>query len=192
MGIKKAPSSSATTAVFVRGLALGFFAMFALALIFVLASLYVARTYAMHARAVTEQRRAIAAERAEMLFREKAEQARGQKRLERKRRDRGDAGDVEGRDAGAARRVISVALDAEGNVEAAGQASSLDQLRTLLQSAGVASDTSLAVILYVDPQCPFERVSRVQGLCHELGVGVTRIPSREVTGPTHASIATQS
>jgi hypothetical protein len=153
-----------------------------LALIFVLASLYVARTRVMRDRARAEKRQ----ERIQVLLRENAQDVRrrllreGPRHLDQISREAG-ADEVN-----LPRRVLSVALDAEGNVETAGRKSSLTQLRDLLESATVAPQSSLAVVLYVDPKCPFEHVARVQGLCDELGVGVAQIRSRDLTRPSNA------
>jgi biopolymer transport protein ExbD len=132
----------------------------------------------MQESALAEQKQ----QRAEAGRLEEAEQARKQELRDQRRPSEGESDNLDGLDTAAAGQIISVALDAKGNVEAAGQVTSLVQLRDLLQTASVVPEASLSVVLYVDPKCPFEHVVRVQGLCDELGVGVARIRSRDITG----------
>jgi biopolymer transport protein ExbD len=173
---------STRAVILVRVLAAGSCAVVVLALIFLLASLYVARTRHMHDRALAEKRR----QRIELLLRENAEDVRSRLLQEGSREVNRASRKPNVEEVDVRRHVISVAIDAAGNVQTGGRKSSLGQLRNLLESETVVPQTSLAVVLYVDPRCPFEHVARVQGLCDELGVGVARIHSRDLSPPANA------
>ncbi|TWT83049.1 Biopolymer transport protein ExbD [Planctomycetes bacterium CA13] len=76
-------------------------------------------------------------------------------------------------------REVVVDIDAQGNTYLGGQLTSLDELRTLLESAVASNPTNQTVVIRADQATSFQPVVSVMDVCNHTGVSDYSVTTTE-------------
>lgn len=78
-----------------------------------------------------------------------------------------------------AQREVAVSINAEGQIQVDGSVCELSQLKDVLGQAISGREEALRLVVRVDRQCIFEKLSAVLAICRELDVRDVRIDDLE-------------
>lgn len=78
-----------------------------------------------------------------------------------------------------AQREVAVSINAEGQIQVDGSVCELSQLKDVLGQAISGREEALRLVVKVDRQCIFEKLSAVLAICRELDVRDVRIDDLE-------------